>query len=237
MGYALIIEPFGGVWWWNTGLFIAAILCTTIIVSRANEKVIGWLGMLLLTDLIFEQFAYLSMGDWSWEWALPLQYCTIVELLSAITLITRRQWAYECVLFIGMVGPLQAIIAPAFPYEHGYFIFNFYLGHAAPFFVVCLFTFVCGYRPRVHAWWQRVVEMAFVTVGVFYFDFFAGANYMFLIDKPLLNHPLLGIGTWPMYIGFWFGCALGFSGVTQTLFVGSQWIASTFRRQTGEKSE
>ena len=56
-----------------------------------------------------------------------------------LTLITRRQWAYECVLFIGMVGPLQAIIAPAFPYEHGYFIFNFYLGHAAPFLSsVCL---------------------------------------------------------------------------------------------------
>ncbi len=223
MGYAAVIEPFS-VFWWRTSLNFLVIGVAIFIIMASAPKVVQrrfskCLGVALLFDIAFSQFVYYYMGSWNIHWALPLQYCTVMEFCAAIVLITRGQKFYELVLFLGAVGPIQALITPAFPYAGDYFFYDFYFSHAAPIFVPIFLTITEGMRPRKNAWWKRVCGFALFIFAVFYFDYFTDSNYMFLMERPPLEHPLLGFGEWPEYIILWFAVILAWSALINLVFL------------------
>ena len=141
-----------------------------------------------------------------------------MELAAAITLITRSQWLYELILFLGMLGPLQALLSPALPYEGGYFFYDFYVSHGATIFAPLFLTLSLKMRPRKGAWWKVSFVFFFFSMLIFYFNYLTHSNYMFLMEKPPLNHPLLEIGEWPNYLLVWGAILLSWSFVLNLVF-------------------
>ena len=221
--YAIIIEPFSLIWWRMNyaALFIGiSVLLFTMFLPLNGKKIFAkYLGVFLLFDLCFFECALYHMGAWNFQWALPLHYCTIMELAGAITLITRLQWLYEVIVFLGMIGPLQALLAPALPYEGGYFFYDFYVIHGATIFAPIFLVFSFKMRPRKSAWWRVSLSFFLFSGLVFCFNYITGSNYMFLMEKPPLDHPLLEIGEWPNYIFIWGAIIFTWSFLLNLVFV------------------
>ncbi len=233
--YAAVIDPFSLMWWkMNIGVLVIGILILMIVSwmpEKMRQKSLKYFGVFLLFDLFFFQFALFYMGSWDIHWALPLQYCTIMEFCAALVLITRWQWLYEVVLFLGMIGPIQALIAPGLPYEGNYFFYEFYISHSSSIFVPIFLTIVERMRPRRGAWWRSAFAFTLLASLIFCFNLLTHSNYMFLMEKPPLEHPFLKIGTWPFYLILWFTVLLSWSFLVQLLFWRSHRRCSGYREQ------
>ena len=227
MAYAAVIEPFSDIWIKTSSICVGVLIFSFFIMVYAPKKWLKYLGLLFLMDVLFAEVVYWFMGDWNIYWALPLQYCTIMEIFAGIALITRWQWVFEMVLFLGALGPIQALIAPAFPYEGIYFRLDFYFAHTIPLLAPLLLMIKEQMRPRPHAWWKSCVRFLVFTVVIFYFDYFIDANYMFLMEMPPLDHPLIGLGEWPQYIFFGIGIFVLWSGMINLFFwVPRKWYSA-----------
>ncbi len=230
--YGMIIDPFSYLWWqMNIGILVIGILILMValwIPEKLRIKYQKKIGVFLLFDLFFFQFALVYMGSWDIHWALPLQYCTIMQLCTALLLITRRQDLYEIVLFLGIIGPLQALIAPALPYSGNYFFYEFYISHTAPVFVPLLLTLIEKRKPRSGAWWKTSFVFTLFAMIIFLFNHLTDSNYMYLMEKPLLDHPFLKIGRWPFYLILWFSVLVGWSFLMNLLFWTRQRVYSEY---------
>jgi hypothetical integral membrane protein (TIGR02206 family) len=221
--YAAFIDPFSPLWWKinMTVLLIGIVMVMLSLFLSLNkrEKFAKNLGLFILFDLFFFEFAIIYVGSWDLRFSLPIQYCAIMEFCAGIALITRWQVVYEFSLFLGIIGPLQALIAPAFPYPGDYFFYDFYLSHAASIFTPLFLTFAGKMRPRKHAWWQTSLRFMLIAFFVFIFDCLTGSNYMYLIERPPLKHPLLSIGIWPYYLVIWSAFLFAWSYLVHLLFL------------------
>ncbi|MBM3193864.1 MAG: TIGR02206 family membrane protein [Chlamydiae bacterium] len=228
--YESIIHPFSLLWWQITltVLLIGSLMValSLFLSKKARRKLARNLGLFILFDLIFFEFAIYYMGSWDIRYSLPIQYCAIMELCAGIGLITRLQVVYEFTLFLGIIGPLQAIIAPAIPFPGDYFFYDFYLSHAISIFTPIYLTVVESMRPRRHAWWKATLKFFVIALFVFYFDYLTGSNYMYLMEKPPLNHPLLKVGTWPSYLIIWLTALFLWSYFVHLLFLVRQRLCS-----------
>ncbi len=220
--YAAVIDPLSLIWW---KMNISVLLIGTLMIiiglclsERGRRKFARGLGLFLLFDLFFFEFALFYMGSWNIQWALPLHYYPLMEFCAAIALISRLQWAYEVVLFLGMIGPIQALIAPALPYHGNYFFYDFYISHSAPIFVPIFLTLVEKMRPRPNAWWKSVFGFTVFGACVFYLNLLIGSNYMYLMERPKIAHPFLEIGEWPDYLFLWWGVLMGWSFLVNLFF-------------------
>lgn len=205
--YQAVIDPFSFLWWQIT---LTVLLVGSVMVAlslflskKVRRKLAKNLGLFILFDLIFFEFAIYYMGGWDIRYSLPIQYCVIMEISAGIGLITRFQAVYEFTLFLGMIGPLQAIIAPAIPFPGEYFFYDFYVSHAISIFTPIYLTVAEGMKPRAHAWWQATLKFLMIALFVFLFDYLTGSNYMYLMEKPAVNHPILKVGDWPNYLIIW----------------------------------
>ena len=229
------VLPFSPLWWKATLIVLAilgiALMILSYIPKKKRETLCRYFGITLLFDLLFFEAILFYMGSWSVKWALPLQYCAIMEIVCAIVFLTRWQWAYEVLLFLGAIGPIQALIFPAFPYSGDYFFYNFYFSHTVPIFAPLFFTLVEQMRPRKGSWWKIVFAFSALCLVILWINQSIGANYMFLMQKPPIDHPLLKYGKWPYYIIIWFFFILIWAGTINTLFFFHRKICNAFRKK------
>lgn len=228
--YAAVIEPFS-IFWWQMNITILLIGIVILMLAlwtpeQIRSKCLKYFGVFLLFELFFFQFALHYKGSWDIHWALPLQYCTLMEFCAAIVLITRWQFLYELVLFLGIIGPLQALISPALPYDDNYFFYEFYISHVAPILVPIFLTLIEKMRPRKGYWWKTVFSFTLFACLIFIFDYITDSNYMYLMEKPPVEHPFLKMGTWPFYLIIWFGVLIGWSFLVNLVFLSRQIVYS-----------
>ena len=220
--YAAVIEPLSFIWWkMNISVFLfgALMLMVAFFLSeKGRRRFARVLGFFLLFDLFFFEFALYYMGSWNIQWALPLHYCPIMELCAAIALITRGQAIFEIALFLGIIGPLQALISPAIPYHGNYFFYDFYISHAMPIFTPVYLCLIERMTPRRGAWWKSVFGFTIFGASIFYLNLIIGSNYMYLMEKPPIDHPFLRIGKWPGYLALWWGVLMGWSFLLNLIF-------------------
>lgn len=201
--YALIIPVFSALWWKCTVVFLLSFVSLLLLAkTRCRDLIANGLGFYLFFDMFYLQWFRWSIGAWSANVALPLQFCNVMAIVASIALLTRWKWAYEFVLFLGVVAPLQALITPAFAFSDTVFMCTYYCTHAitvaSPFFLMVSY----GLRPRVHSWWKISSSFAFFLLPLATFNYFTDSNYMFLMKPPPMTHPFI-FGDWPYYVLSW----------------------------------
>ena len=126
--------------------------------------------------------------------------------ISIYMLLTKKQWAFEMVLFIGMPGGLHSLLTPEL--THGDSLIHkidFFIGHGglilAPFYGI----YVLNMWPRKSSWWQSFIRLQILVIIAAVANYLFDSNYMYLSYPPIADNPLIPsensfFGKWPYYI-------------------------------------
>jgi hypothetical integral membrane protein (TIGR02206 family) len=148
---------------------------------------------------------------WSASYALPLQLCDVVALVSAAALWFRHPLLVELTYFWGVAGTGNGLISPDLQ-DHfpSYLFLQYFIAHGA--IVAAALLLVVGLRitPRRGA----VARVLALTLVLAVLDAGAnlvtGGNYMYLVRRPGVPNLLDLMGPWPWYIVEAGGLAVAF---------------------------
>tara|TARA_B100000287_G_C20557996_1_gene751267 strand:- start:426 stop:1118 length:693 start_codon:yes stop_codon:yes gene_type:complete len=200
----VVLDPLSPIW--IIGM-ILSILISTFIIQLAirippdkRRILMIAMGASILIIEILQQFYYLHFDLWSIERSIPLHLCGIAIITAGFLMFKPNQIGFEFLALMGSPGALHALLTPQF--NHGdlpFLVFKYYFGHAAIILVPIFLAVVEGYRIRKSSW----INVFFICQGLLLFvglsNLMLGSNYMYLVEKPLVDNPMI-IGEWPWYI-------------------------------------
>lgn len=98
------------------------------------------IGMLIIPEIALHTW-YLYYDIWDLQSSLPLELCSISQILGVIMLLTRSRTLFHFMFFAGIIGAIQAIVTPNLGYTVPHFrFFHFYIAHLgiilAPLYMV-----------------------------------------------------------------------------------------------------
>ncbi|MCY3775137.1 MAG: TIGR02206 family membrane protein [Candidatus Aminicenantes bacterium] len=207
---------------------------------KAGSKTVAdagaWLlaGSLLVNETIHWGYRLNAVG-WSRfvQDHLPLHVCGLTILLTAATLIFRRQSIYEIVYFWGLVGSTNAVITPG-DLEAGfpdYRFFQYFIAHSGIVAGVLYATLGLKMRPTLGGLFRAFVALNVLAVVLGVLNFLLESNYMFLSRPPAGTESPFFFAGWPWYIPIIDLVALAMFFVVLSPFLVARW--KTSRTSTG----
>jgi len=205
-----IISPFSPDWWWYNSVTILFIFFTILIGRnlKINQRKIFTqsIGYIFTFEFLFIEIYRLYAGSWTFQESLPLHLCSLMWFVAIYLFLTKKQWAFEMMLFIGLPAGVHSLLTPEL--THGVSainIFDFFLGHGGLVLAPIYAIFVLNMNPRIYAWIRSFIKLQAVVIIVFLLNFIIPSNYMYLSSPPIANNPLIPsndllIGQWPYYI-------------------------------------
>lgn len=199
--------------WWTCILTVAAGI--TLLVNL--PKYAKWarsplypkiLGLLLLCNLLIENGYAIWMGNWDFRSNLPLHLCGISGLIG-IYLLLNFHWGLAQVFFyFGLTGAFHSLLTPEFDLgNQGFFYYAYFISHGG-LLLTCFYMIKHhGFKPEQNSWLKTFFIIQLIAIVIGTFDHFTGANYMYLVDPPIADNPLI-VGKWPWYLLLFEGLAL-----------------------------
>ncbi|MBM7568108.1 putative integral membrane protein (TIGR02206 family) [Paenibacillus sacheonensis] len=166
------------------------------------KKIIRYSILLgLLAPQIVLYSWYVIQGLWDVKYTLPLELCSISQLLAIIMLFSRSRLLYQVVFFAGIGGAMQAMFTPDLDYPFPHFrFFHFFIVHIAIILAPLYMTWIENFRPTRKSIWITMIFLNILLVVVGGTDYWLGANYMFLKHKPTGASLLDLLGPYPYYL-------------------------------------
>ncbi len=169
----------------------------------ATRKKAAWsMAIVLWLNEIGWHLWNASIGEWTWQTMLPLHLCSILIWLGGWMLVTRNQFIYEYMYFLGISGALQAIITPdlgIYGFPH-YRFFQTFISHGLIVTAAIYMTTVEGLRPTWRSMLRVILGgnlyMLFVT-GI---NWLIGSNYLYTLRKPETASLFDIMPDWPVYL-------------------------------------
>jgi hypothetical integral membrane protein (TIGR02206 family) len=199
-----IIDVFSRTWWMSiifTAIFIGIIIMFSKNANENIQKTIAkFIGYLLIFLACFIHVYQLTMGEWVLQSSLPLNLCSISGILSGFVLLFPSQLAFEFLLFWGIPGAFHSFITPELTLgNRDWYFYDYYLMHGGIILSVVYLSAIFKFKPRMNSWlWVFAWTQVLLPI-VYFIDNLVGANYMYLMNKPIANNPLV-IGDWPCYL-------------------------------------
>ena len=155
-------------------------------------------------------------------------------ILSVYALATKRQLGFEVAYYWGLAAASQALITPdPTPWTKELHVFWNFISHGAVVLNVLWLAVVEEMRCRRGSWLKVFGITNLVLPPIALINWAVGANYFFLMEKPLGSSPFLR-GDWPWYL-FWFELlALAFFLLS---YVPMWWSGRDRRELPGRASE
>ncbi len=196
--------PVGSREWLVLNLIFWGIFLLVLVVSKRwsaeNRHKLGKaMGLIAILNFAVSQCWQWHQGTWTLETSLPLQLCSLSQLLVAFTMATGKQWAYEFLLCWG-AGAVHAFLTPEITTGGSVFShIDYGMSHGMIILGSVYATLRMDFKPSPNSW-KRVfwyTQLVLPIIGLV--NWLIGANYMFLAQKPDAQNPLI-IGDWPYYI-------------------------------------
>ena len=204
MSSPTIIEPLSSTWWIGMSLSILVsfgIIQIAIRIPPDKRKILMMiLGFTLISVELMQQLYLNHLGLWSLKTSLPIHLCGISGILAGIMMFRSSHYGFEFLALIGSPGALHALLTPQL--NHGtipFLIFKYYVSHAGIVLVPLFLAVVLGYRIKRSSWYRVLLLCQVLLIIIGLTNYFIGANYMYLAEKPLVNNPMV-VGEWPWYI-------------------------------------
>ncbi|MCH9624445.1 MAG: hypothetical protein S4CHLAM27_08390 [Chlamydiia bacterium] len=194
MSYIYII-PFTFAWYVTISIFVGGVVALLTICFLLSDlgkrRMLSFLGYFLFIDMIV-YLGYLSYyNSFSLQTSLPLTFCSLMQLCAAYAAIRRSQIAFEIMIFFGITGPLQAFVTPAVVYTgEEYILVDFFIAHGMTILVPLIMAFCMGFTPTKGAIFRGIALLQIVVGCVYFANIYLGSNYMYLMHKPQIVHPL-----------------------------------------------
>ena len=192
-----VIEPLSNEWFiYNiiTLVFIVGIIYIAKSLAHNYKKLFTLsLAVVFIFEFIFMDWYHIFIDkSWSIQDSLPLHLCAIMWFLSIYLFLTKKQWVFEMILFIGMPGGIHSLLTPELP--HGSDLLHkidFFIGHGGLVLAPLYAVFVLNMWPRKHAWWQTFLKLQILVLIVGIINYISDSNYMYLMHPPIANNPLI----------------------------------------------
>ena len=197
------------------GVILAVPIILTFVVrwlnsARATRAICnGFAGVIALNEVLNWSYRIATVGvhEFVREY-MPLHVCGITVFAVVVTLVFRRQTAYEIAYFWGLVGATNAVVTPQLEIGYPqYRFFQYFIAHGGIVAAALFATWGLGMRPTDRSVLRVFVllnVLAIVLIGV---NLMLGSNYMFLCQSPLTKSPFF-FAPWPWYLLFLDGIAL-----------------------------
>jgi hypothetical integral membrane protein (TIGR02206 family) len=141
-------------------------------------------------------------GTWSLSKRLPFHLCGISSVLVCVIMfLKKRQLAFEFLFYCGILGGINALLTPLIDNYTGtnFFYIEYYYSHSSIIiFPLYLFYFM-EMKLTKYSWLKSFLILNILLIFIMPLDFLLDANYMYLVDPPPINHPLV-TGEWPYYL-------------------------------------
>ena len=197
------------------GVILAVPIVLTLVVrwldsERATQAICyGFAGVVAVNEVLnwSHRIATVGVHEFVREY-MPLHVCGITVFAAVITLLFRRQTAYEIAYFWGLVGATNAVVTPQLEFGYPqYRFFQYFIAHGGIVAAALFATWGLGMRPTGRSVLRVFVllnVLAIVLIGV---NLMLGSNYMFLCQPPDTQSPFFFL-PWPWYLLFLDGTAL-----------------------------
>ncbi|MDR6226162.1 YwaF family protein [Desmospora profundinema] len=160
----------------------------------------GLIGIILLSEISWHLWNVRN-GQWTLQYSLPLQLCSITLLLSAVLLFTRSIRLFPFVYFCGLAGALQALLTPVLEFSYPHFrFFQFFIAHGAILWVILYMIRVEGFRVQLRSIFPVLLQLNGLALLAGVVNVMTGGNYMFISGKPDYPSLLDWLGPWPWYL-------------------------------------
>jgi hypothetical integral membrane protein (TIGR02206 family) len=156
--------------------------------SRRIDRAVSVCLALLLATNYMGYAAYLWRHQLLvWQQALPFQLCDWAMVTIIVALLTMRRGWTEVSYFWGIAGTFQAILTPNlqvnFPDIRA---ISFFVGHGGIVAGVIYLLIARRFRPTLGSVWRTLAWSQLYLVTTLLVDYLTGANYGFLLHKPVV---------------------------------------------------
>jgi hypothetical integral membrane protein (TIGR02206 family) len=218
---------------WTIGLTLAVPLTLSVLIrgnvgGRAARRFDWALAGILLANFVAYYAVRWPRGDLSMANDLPFHICDLAIFVAAVALLTRRQWAYELLLFWALAGTLQGVLTPDLrvDFPHPYF-FVYVVNHSGVVISALYMTIGLGMRPQPGA----PLRVFLISWGYFWamlaINWLLGTNYGFLMEKPPMATVFDYLGPWPIYLISLHGLAIAlFAAIYAPFWLMRSWSAA-----------
>ena len=170
--------------------------------SKKKEFISKLISFALIMRFLLVQYYHLFiLENWDNVVNLPLHLCGISSILSGVTLLYRKQFLYELLLYWGFAGAFHSFFTPEFTTGHeGILYVDYFISHGGIFLSIFYLTFVLKMRPSKKSWIKIFIFSQILIPTIGFFNFIFDSNYMFLRQAPIVDNPLILTRQWPWYI-------------------------------------
>ena len=196
--------------WIRNTLYSVSIILLLLIGSRYLKKtqniyITYFMGIILfLTSIISPLRTYL-FGNFSIAIDLPFHLCGISAFIcSILPFIKKKQGLFDFVYYTGIIGGIMGLLTPQMgDYDGSFYVyFVFYIRHILIFTMPIFMLRNLNLKPTKESMVRTFFLLNILLIFIMPFNFYFGANYMYLAEPPKVNNPLI-IGEWPYYV-IWF---------------------------------
>jgi len=116
-------------------------------------------------------------------------------------IITKNDFIFEIVYFLGIGGAVQALLTPALAYDFPHLMFfHFFLGHSIVLWSSLYMIFVHNKKATFFSLIKAMIFLNVLALIVMGIDLLLKSNYMFLLEKPATGSLFDLMGPWPVYL-------------------------------------
>ena len=173
--------------------------------SRLNnlqkQKTIHVFGCIVSITVIAFHSYRIFFDNYNFRTDLPLYLCSLMALTIPLFTYSRKYWMFEILLFWIIGGTLQAVITPDI--TEGFPSFDYYrywIAHLGLLIIIFYFIFVFKMKPNLKSVFKSFLALQVYVVCIVIINYFLGANYFYLNEKPKSATLLDYFGEWPYYI-------------------------------------
>lgn len=204
-------EPYYPFVRWSTEHIYALVITIVIAAlllffgSKCKEKARHCICRLLACVVAFQfisEFAWRAVSDayGSWEYNLPLHFCSFMSIFAFIALWWRWRPACTLVYFGVLVGSIQGLITPAM--ANGYpsmAFFVFFIAHGLLLIVALAIPVLIGWRARGYDDVKALLLMDTYVLCIIPVNLWLNTNYGYTQGIPVEGTLLDYLGTAPWY--------------------------------------
>ena len=166
-----------------------------------QRKIVVW-GMLtfMVVQEVIDYWNRASVRELTLALDIPLHFCHLALFFAIFLLLRPNQLLYEVTYFWGLGGAFQAMLAPDMTDFDNYLAVFLFNAHHALIILVCIWMAVIdGFRCRKWAIFKTMIISNIVIWPVWLINWLVDANYMYLMERPPTESPLV-FGEWPWYL-------------------------------------
>lgn len=184
-------------------IYMAVFLLLGKYVDKDQKILVAYVFVYVFIGIyIIYHIMHFIEGTWFLSKRLPFHLCGISSVLVCVIMfLKKRQLAFEFLFYCGILGGINALLTPLIDNYTGtnFFYIEYYYSHSSIIiFPLYLFYFM-EMKLTKYSWLKSFLILNILLIFIMPLDFLLDANYMYLVDPPAINHPLV-TGEWPYYL-------------------------------------